>query len=97
MVGAPLDPDDIAARILDARTRIACSGLAACRSIRAATGLPLRRWLLETRLRAAADELRDGAAVAAAAARHGWRDPFLFSRQFRALFGMPPTRWRARW
>ncbi len=79
-----------------AARELGCTGLAANRSIHAATGRSLRRWLLETRLRAAADELADGAAVAEAARRHGWRDAFLFSRQFRAMFGMPPSRWPAR-
>lgn len=77
-----------------AAAALGCTGLALSRSLRAATGLPVRRWLLDVRLHAAMGELEDGAAVAEAARRHGWRDPFLFSRQFRARFGVPPTRWR---
>jgi AraC-like DNA-binding protein len=78
-----------------AAAAIGCTGLALTRSLRAATGMPLRRWLMHERLRAAAGELDEGASVAEAARRHGWHDPFLFSRQFRAHFGASPARWRS--
>lgn len=78
-----------------AAAALGCTVLAASRSLRSTTGLPLRRWLLEERLRLAAGDLGDGAAVAQAARRHGWRDTFLFSRQFRRVFGVPPSRWNA--
>jgi AraC-like DNA-binding protein len=63
------------------------------RQVRSAFGVPLRRLLVEHRVRAAAADLAEGGAVAAVAARHGWGDPFLFSRQFRQVFGVAPRTW----
>ncbi len=58
-------------------------------------GSPPRRWLVETRVRLAAQELADGREAAwTVAQRLGWSDPKLFGRQFRAVMGAPPGRWR---
>lgn len=65
------------------------------RAFRAAAGRPPRRWLVEARVRLAAQHLADGDEAAwAVATRLGWRDPKLFGRQFRAVMGQPPGRWR---
>lgn len=56
---------------------------------------PPRRWLVECRVRLAAARLAAGAEPAWTVARRlGWRDPKLFGRQFRAVMGAPPGRWR---
>jgi AraC-like DNA-binding protein len=74
---------------------IGISGLHLARQARRAFGMPLRRWLVETRIRAAARELREHAdAVGAVAARYGYADLFLFSRQFRDVMGISPRVWR---
>lgn len=65
------------------------------RAFRAAAGRPPRRWLVEARVRLAAQALADGNEPAwTVASRLGWRDPKLFGRQFRAVMGQPPGRWR---
>ncbi|MFM2089660.1 MAG: hypothetical protein RLZZ127_149 [Planctomycetota bacterium] len=63
------------------------------RQVRTSFGVPLRRLLVEHRVRAAAADLAEGFTVGAAAARHGWSDPLLFSRQFRQVFGVAPRTW----
>lgn len=66
------------------------------RGVRGSFGMPLRRWLVEQRIRAAADELAaSDEPVAAIARRHGYAEQFLFSRQFRSVMGCPPSAWRA--
>ncbi|MBN8525812.1 MAG: helix-turn-helix transcriptional regulator [Planctomycetes bacterium] len=66
------------------------------RQVRVSCGMPLRRWLVEQRIRAAAEELAAGdEPVAAVARRHGYGEQFLFSRQFRAVLGTTPSAWRA--
>jgi AraC-like DNA-binding protein len=56
------------------------------------TGLSPRRWLVQQRMLAAADLLREGAvSIAHAAAAVGCEDANLFSRQFRAWQGMSPS------
>lgn len=72
------------------------SGLHLARQVRRTFGVPLRRWLVEVRIRAAAGELRDGSGrIGALAERYGYADLFLFSRQFRQVMGVPPRAWRA--
>ncbi len=66
------------------------------RAFRAAAGRPPRRWLVEVRVRLAAQRLADGETTWAVAQRLGWRDAKLFGRQFRAVLGEPPGRWRRR-
>lgn len=59
---------------------------------RAEAGLSLGRYLRETRLRAAARQLREhGGTVKAAAAAAGYPDPFTFSRVFKRLLGVSPS------
>lgn len=71
------------------------SGLHLARQVRRSFGVPLRRWLVEVRIRAAARELRDGdEAIGAIARRFGYPDLFLFSRQFRSVMGVAPRTWR---
>lgn len=66
------------------------------RAFRRATGRAPRRWLVEERVRLAAEAIADGAVAAwPVAQRLGWRDPKLFGRQFRTVMGEPPGRWRA--
>jgi AraC-like DNA-binding protein len=65
------------------------------RAFRAAAGRAPRRWLVEERVRLAAQRMADSPAPAWTVARQlGWRDPRLFGRQFRAVMGAPPGRWR---
>lgn len=56
---------------------------------------PPRRWLVEVRVRLAAERLAAGSDPAWTVAQGlGWRDPKLFGRQFRSVMGAPPGRWR---
>jgi AraC-like DNA-binding protein len=72
------------------------SALHLARQVRATHGRPLRSWLVAERIRHAAGELlASHVAVAAVAHRYGYADLFLFSRQFRAVMGVAPRRWRA--
>ena len=71
------------------------SGLHLSRLIKRSFGRPLRRWLVETRIRAAARELREHSGrVGEIAERFGYADLFLFSRQFRLVMGVSPRAWR---
>lgn len=75
--------------------RLGISPLHLTRQVRATWGMPLRRFLVERRLRAAAVDLQAGSdPIAVVAARHGWNDPFLFSRQFSRLHGVSPRGYR---
>ena len=76
--------------------RLGLSPLHLNRLVKRTCGVPLRRLVLETRVRLAASDLDEGVAIAAIAARHGWRDPFLFSRQFRQIIGTTPSAWQRR-
>lgn len=64
----------------------------------AAEGTSVMRWLREERLalcaRALLERTRDGHAVSAIAAAHGFRDAASFSRSFKARYGMSPAAWR---
>jgi AraC-like DNA-binding protein len=65
------------------------------RLFRASYGLPPRRWLLARRMHAAAVRVAEGdERIAAIAADLGYLDERLFVRQFRAILGMPPGRFR---
>lgn len=58
-------------------------------------GCAPRTWLLRRRIEHAAQRLREtDLPVGAVAAELGWQDLFLFSRQFRAVMGVPPREWR---
>lgn len=71
------------------------SGLHLTRLVRRTFRMPLRRWLVDTRIRAAARELAaSDATVTAIAHRYGYSDVFLFSRQFRCIMGRSPRTWR---
>lgn len=66
-----------------------------CRLFRRHAGRPPMAWLRDRRLDAAgADLVAGGGTVQQVAVRHGWDDPFVFSRAFRRRFGQPPGRWR---
>lgn len=86
------------ARRWDGRTLarvLGLSPLTLARLARRTWGVPLRTWILRRRLHLAAEDLRASSdAIAAVAARHGWEDPLLFSRQFRRNLGTTPTAWR---
>ena len=58
---------------------------------RAATGLPLRRYILWCRLRAAAEAAMRGASLTEAAHGAGFADSAHLSRTFRAMFGVTPS------
>ena len=65
----------------------------ATRLISRSLGQPPRGFILQERLRLAADRLAAGAASTAVAKELGWHDQKLFLRQFRTAYGMPPGRW----
>lgn len=58
---------------------------------RAATGVPLRRYVLWSRLRAAAEAAMRGATLTDAAHAAGFADSAHLSRTFRAMFGIAPS------
>jgi len=67
------------------------------RLFRATFGKPPRRWLLEQRIRHAASLLDDTTLdVTEIAHELGYHEVFLFSRQFRDVMGVSPTRYRRR-
>ena len=57
----------------------------------AATGLPLRRYVLWCRLRTATAAAMRGASLTEAAHVAGFEDSAHLSRTFRAMFGVPPS------
>lgn len=89
---------ELVRRRLDGRITLAALALAVHRSpsrlahrFRAATGLPLRRYVLWCRLRAAADAALRGASLTEAAHASGFADSAHLSRTFRATFGIAPS------
>ena len=52
-------------------------------------------YVIDLRLRIAAERLRDGVAIAAAAKEAGFADANYFARRFRACYGCSPREWRA--
>ncbi len=65
------------------------------RAFRRARGEPLSAFLRRQRVLAAADRLREGATVRAAAREAGYRSLGAFYAAFRRLKGAPPAAWRA--
>lgn len=60
-------------------------------------GCPPGRYLLNLRLRRAADRLLEpGAAIATVAAEAGFSDRYAFAKAFRRVLGVPPGVWRER-
>jgi AraC-like DNA-binding protein/mannose-6-phosphate isomerase-like protein (cupin superfamily) len=58
-------------------------------------GVAPRTWLMHERVRRAAQELRESdASIGAVAARQGFADIFIFSRQFSHVMGLSPSAWR---
>jgi len=83
---------------LDGRITLAGLAAAAHRSpsrlahrFRAATGVPLRRYVLWCRLRAAAQAAMRGSSLTEAAHEAGFADSAHLSRTFRATFGIAPS------
>lgn len=83
---------------LDGRITLASLAAAVHRSpsrlahrFRAATGVPLRRYVLWRRLRVAADAAMRGASLTEAAHASGFADSSHLSRTFRAAFGITPS------
>jgi AraC family transcriptional regulator of arabinose operon len=71
------------------------SPLHLARQVRRSFGMPLRTWLVDTRIRAAANDLREhDGPIGKLSLRYGYEEPFLFSRQFRQILGISPRRWR---
>ncbi len=65
------------------------------RLFRATFGAPPRRWLVEQRIRNAAHRLLESpTSVSDLAAELGYPDVFLFSRQFKQVTGLSPSRYR---
>lgn len=65
------------------------------RLVRRACGLTLGQWRDRELLRAAEDELKRGARVAAVSASLGFSDPSYFARWFRKQTGLPPSHWQS--
>lgn len=59
-------------------------------------GTAPQRYILQYRLQQSAKMLCAGASVKEAAFSCGFSDPFYFSRQFKAMFGLPPAEYRRR-
>ena len=85
-------------RSLDARITLAALARAVHLSpsrmahrFREATGVPVRRYVLWCRLRAAADAAMRGASLTDAAHFAGFADSAHLSRTFRAMFGIAPS------
>jgi AraC family transcriptional regulator len=83
---------------LDGRITLAALAAAAHRSpsrlahrFRAGTGVPLRRYVLWCRLRAAAEAAMRGSSLTEAAHVAGFADSAHLSRTFRATFGIAPS------
>jgi AraC-like DNA-binding protein len=59
-------------------------------------GCSPRAWILRERIRLAAQRLIDEPAesIGAVAAGFGYKDQYLFSRQFRQVMGKSPRDWR---
>lgn len=77
--------------------RLGVSRITLDRALRAASGTTAAGWLRQTRLRLAADLLREGIkTVAAVAAASGFADPDSFARAFRRQYGRTPREWRRR-
>ncbi|WP_164493112.1 AraC family transcriptional regulator, partial [Streptomyces sp. ADI96-02] len=67
------------------------------RVFRKTYGMPPREWIVRRRIQRATVLLDNGdRTVAQVAAALGYSDPFLFSRQFKAVMGLPPQSYRAR-
>lgn len=67
------------------------------RLFQAATGTTPRRWLVDFRIRHAADRLLDtDQPIQIVALEYGYDDPFLFARQFTGVMGCCPRAWRDR-
>jgi AraC-like DNA-binding protein len=65
------------------------------RLFRRSHGMAPRGWLLEQRLRQGAALLRESSIpVGEVAAKLGYEEVYLFSRQFHRMFGMSASRWR---
>ncbi len=58
------------------------------------TGMSIRDYLLETRMREATECLRNGLTVGETAERCGYEDMFMFSRLFKKRFGVSPQKWK---
>lgn len=66
------------------------------RACRAQFGMAPQAYILRYRLRQSARMLHAGASVKQAAFSCGFSDPFYYSRQFKAAFGMAPSVYKAR-
>ena len=65
------------------------------RLFRRSFGRPPRRWLLEQRIHAIANELLESTRPVGELARdYGYENAYLLSRQFREVMGHPPSRYR---
>lgn len=63
----------------------------------ASFGLKPRTWLVKEKMRRIADDLLErNDTIARVASDWGYEDPFLFSRQFKGVFGESPKQWRNR-
>jgi AraC-like DNA-binding protein len=83
---------------LDGQITLAALAKAVCLSssrlahrFREATGVPLRRYVLWCRLRAAAEAAMRGSNLTEAAHLAGFADSAHLSRTFRAMFGVTPS------
>lgn len=83
--------------IADLGRHLDCHPKHAARRFRQAVGQPLGRFLNHRRIEAAAHSLlQEGAHIEQVAEQFGYADRFHFSRQFKAVMGEAPMRWRRR-
>lgn len=88
-----LEEDSLARRTIPELAAIA--GLSEAhfsRRFKAVTGISPKAYQVRLRMRQARQWLATGASVKEVAARLGYADQFVFSRQFSGVFGVPPSR-----
>lgn len=79
----------------DLARAIGLGPLAFARRFRRSFGRSPRSWLLEHRIRSAAQRLlEDRRGIGAVASDYGYLSPYLFSRQFSQVMGLSPRAWR---
>ncbi|MFJ1579030.1 AraC family transcriptional regulator [Streptomyces sp. NPDC088182] len=66
------------------------------RMFRRTYGMPPREWIIHRRIQHAATHLDRTTSIGQVAARYGYADGFLFSRQFKAVMGVSPQLYRSR-
>lgn len=78
-------------RVADVARQLSVSATRVTHLFTSEVGIPLRRFVLWTRIKRAASVHRAGEDLTAAAIEAGFSDAAHFSRTFRAMFGLSPS------